>query len=106
MKLHTAVAMLAISASSVALADLVTASGSRSACKISTSTIQATSAPESRLAPSRPATQPSINEMRWSWMPVQGPSESPRTAALVAVPAPGAAALIGLSALLVSRRRA
>jgi hypothetical protein len=108
MKLHTAVAALAISASSAALANLVTSVASNGDSKISTSSIRATSAPDVGLAPSQATTQPRASELRWTWMPVKAPTESPNPAALavVPVPSPGAAALIGLSALLVGRRRA
>ena len=105
MKLHTAAAAaLAVTVSSVALADVLVVRDAKPACKISTSTVRSTA--EVRVAPVTEA-QPRLDQVRWTWIPVQAPTESPRTAALVAipVPTPGAAALIGLAGLIVSRRR-
>jgi hypothetical protein len=106
MALKTAfAAVLAVTASSAALADVLVVRDARPACKISTSTIRSTA--DVRVAPVTDA-QPRLDQVRWTWIPVQAPTESPRTAALVAipVPAPGAAALIGLAGLIVSHRRA
>jgi hypothetical protein len=83
MKIHFFAGMLAISATTAALADLVPATSPRGNCNISSSAIRATSAPEARIVPSQAPTQPRFSEMRWTWMPVQATAESRRTAALI-----------------------
>jgi hypothetical protein len=106
MKTLLAAALSATALTSVSLAGLV---ANNQAPKASSNAVAApaVTAAEPKGHSLDKALAPSNQASKWTWIPAQRSNDGAPQAQIVAipVPAPGAAALIGLSGLLVSRRR-